>query len=129
MGLGMRQLIVFSLDTDTPASESDRTTAISLLRESGIEVREALGVYKGKAERSFIASVTHRGEAALVKSIAIHYNQESILTVDLNTHEASLVFMLDRGRKQILGHWIKTDEINKEAMTIDLTDMQGYVVR
>lgn len=102
---------------------------LGLLRESGIEVREALGVYKGKAERSFIAIATHRGELALIKSIAIHYRQESILTVDLASFEASLLYMLDRGRKQILGHWVKTSEINKDAMTIDLTDMQGYVVK
>lgn len=129
-GNKMRQLIVFSLDKENkPATEADRIAMLGLLHGIGLKVRDALGVYKGVAERSYMVEVTHKGEFALIKSLCIHFNQESVLAVNLENFEATLHFLMERGRKMILGHWVKTTQIEKEAMTLDLDTMQGYVVR
>lgn len=126
----MRQLIVFSLDlVNNPASEQDRDHAIGLLKQCGLVVRPALGIYKGQSENSYMVEVDHKGQFALIKSICIHYSQESVLSVNLESLEATLHYLSQRGRKEILGHWIKTNEINSNAMTIDLSTLQGYVVR
>lgn len=126
----MRRLLVFSLDqVNNPAMEVDVNLVIGLLHQSGLDVRKALGVYKGQSENSYMVNVSNDGEASLVKAIARQYNQESILSVDVASFEASLVYLQGKPKRVILGHWIKTSRINKEAMTIDLSNMQGYIVR
>lgn len=131
-GGNLKQLIVFSLDKPgKPASDTERTVALGLLTEVGLRPREALGVYNSIAERSFMVETDDRGLFALVKSVAMHHNQESVLAVNLESYEATLHYLspVQRGRREILGHWIKAKEVNKQNMTLDLTDMQIYVVR
>lgn len=132
MGVNVKQLVVFSLDRpNKPASEIDRTVALGLLREVGLIPRDALGIYNGVAERSFMVDCDDKGLVALIKSVAIHHDQDSILTVDLKSFEASLVHLkpVQEGRREILGHWVKTELINKQNMTLDLTTLQAYIVK
>lgn len=126
----MRQWIVFSLDRpNKPADLSEANIVKGLLSQSGINVRDALGVWEGQLERSFIAEVTSKGEAALVKSIALNYEQDAVLSVNLDNFEASLEYFFKTPRRVVLGHWVKSKGMNREGMTLDLSTMQVYVVK
>jgi len=128
----LKQLVVFSLDkTGNPASETDKTVVLGMLHEVGLTPREALGVYNGVAERSFMVEIEDKGLFALIKSIAIKFKQESILTVNLSSFDAILHHLtpLQLNRQEVIGKWVKTDQINKLNMTLDLNDMQIYIVK
>lgn len=128
----MRRLIIFSLDqNEKPASDADMDVVKHMIFNCGLVSRPALGIYKGKAERSFMVEVQEDQQADLIKAIARAFDQECIMSIDLKTFDASLEYLLPNFlvRKEVIGHWCKTDTINKDNMTLDLNSMTGYVVK
>lgn len=124
----MKQL-VFSLDRpNNPATELDVQVVTGLLNQAGLSLKPVLSVYKGIAEKSWIVVVETIDQERLVRSIANHYNQESLLSINSKSLEVTLLNLKGRPKKVILGHWIKTNKINKAAMTLDLTSLDVFVI-
>lgn len=126
------KMIVFSLDRpNKPVSDQDMELVKSMLFNSGLISRPAIGVYKGEVERSWIVETETEHESDLIKSIARAYNQESVLSVDLATHDATLEFLLEDFlvKKDMIGKLYKSDKIDKQNMTLDLNSLTVYVVR
>lgn len=128
----MKKIIVFSLDQKNKVVSPEDISALEgIFYQSNLIARRALGLYKGELEKSFIVEIDQDIQVDLIRAIARAYNQESILSVDAKTKEVTQEFLLDENKvkKQILGHWVKTDKINPNGMTLDLKTMKAYEVK
>lgn len=120
--------MVFSIDRPgSSAQDVDRAVVTGILEQSGLKPRAALGVFKGNVENSWIVQVETANQEKLVLALAEEYYQECLLSICAKSFDTSLINVWSR-RKELLGHWVKTDKLNRKGLTIDLTTMQGYVV-
>tara|TARA_R100000951_G_C2540004_1_gene149083 strand:+ start:78 stop:488 length:411 start_codon:yes stop_codon:yes gene_type:complete len=99
-----KQVVILSAElAGLSRKENDKrsNTLEHCLQDCNLNFNEAIGVYKGKEEKSFVVIVNNEDEAQGVKEFAfLNFNQESVLVQDAN-QEAYLEF--GDGSSQRLG--------------------------
>lgn len=126
-----QRVVILSAETLNATVEGNRQRTETLrgcLQDCNMNFSQAVGVYKGKEETSFVVVVRDEEEIEALKGFAfLNFNQESILLQDAN-QEAYLVF--NDGETQRLG---RLEQVSKEVATKEdaytILNGQYYITR
>lgn len=100
--MSLRGVIIVSACTgDASLDEVNHLLAGRIFQRQGCEVTEALGVYKGESEKSWVVHIKRTHDVVVAATIAKGFEQESVLSVD-EFGEAKLVY-IDGSPSQVIG--------------------------
>lgn len=108
------RIVLFAINN--PIWESVVEATLTASKVDFVKAKES---YKGCLEDSYIAVVNDDAKLDLVRDIAKHYNQESILVVD-EDRKARLEY-IESGDKQSIGQWVEItalDAASHDAWTL-----------
>ena len=102
--------IILSAELSTLQPNENDTRTLNLMdtfRASEIAFKRVTGVYKGIKEVSFVVVPKNDNDERLIMSIANHFHQECVLSLD-KLRNASLVF--PDGKTQKIGRFVNVAE-------------------
>lgn len=116
--MSLRNVVILSFcnGEDAAIDNVQHLMGAKLLRHAGARITEALGVYKGTAEQSWVVEVGDPRVAVAVSFTALRFNQESVLAVN-DKGEAALVYLTKEPGKY--------PEIVKLGVLVEVTEEQA----
>jgi hypothetical protein len=119
-----QQVIILSAESDKKTPEQNNATTRILkhcLEDCNMLFGEAMGMYKGTSENSFVVVIQDIEEIKILKDFAFkNFNQESIIYQDAN-QEAYLIN--NNGTHEQLGELAEVSEI--DAINLDSYTLFG----